>query len=467
MKRMVLFMVLMALGSCATYAPKKYNELKFDKDISWPNYKIYSFVSKNKIKFFVIEDSELPLIRIQMYVKGGRSVVPSGKEGLDFILAQMILNGGTKKYPEEQFNVFLEDRAVEFYIDFDFLNAVVNIDLLSKDFYEVMPVILDSLAHPNFTKENFELAKKRLKSIIARRNDNQEEIGHREFKRIVYGKDSIYGRIPTYESVDNITMQDVLDFHKRLFVGSNLLVGIVGDLQVKDIKNRVLDLFSLFPKGQEVVFDFPEPPYNGGEKFIVDSKDSNQAFIILGHLGDYRLNPDYGALQVMNMVLSGGFSGRLFENIRTRKGLAYSVYSHFGCERYFPGIFFVALKTKNSSVTDAILAVIDELKKIKEHGCSAKEVEDAKEQFLNSIVFRYDSPRKVMERRLYYELRDMDPNSFLKLIDDIKKVSENDVSRVAKKYLDVDKLDILVVGDKKQLENELKGLGNWREWELD
>lgn len=466
MKRMVLFMVVMGILGCATYAPKKYNELKFTKEISWPNYQVINFVSENNVKFFLIQDHELPLIRLQIYVKGGKYATPHGKEGLAFILAQMMETGGTKKYPNEKFDIFLEDRAVEFNIDFDFLNGAVNIDLLSKDFNEVMPVIMECLAHPNFTEESFELAKKRLKSLIARRNDNQEEIGHREFKRIVYGRDAVFGRIPTYTSVDNITMQDVIDFHKRLFVGSNLLVGVVGDFQ-EDIKNKLTELFAVFPKGDELIFNFPEVSAHLGEKYIVDSKDSNQAFIILGHLGDYRLNPDYAALQVMNMVLSGGFSGRLFENIRTKKGLAYSVYGHFGCERFFPGIFFVALKTKNSTVGDAIVSVVDELRKFQEKGCTEKELDDAKEQFLNSIVFRYDSPKKVMERRLYYELRGMDPNSFTKLIEDIKKVTIKDVFKVAKRYLDVDKLDMLVVGNKKELEKELNSLGNWKEWKLD
>jgi len=467
MKRILIMMVMINIIGCSFTQPKRYSELKFEKDVTWPDYKISSFSSQNGIKFFLIEDHELPLIKVTMEIKGGRCVLPKGKEGLDFILAQMLRMGGTKKYPGEEMDVFLEDRAAEFSVDFDFLNGVVEIDILKKDFDVVMPVIVEALSSPIFSEEKFLLAKSRLKTIISRRNDKQEEVGIREFKRIIYGRDSIYGRLPTYKSVENITLKDVEDFYKRIFVGSNMLIGVVGDFEQKKIQPKLLSLFSVFKKGNEIQFHFPliMPPKK--EKYIIDTKGANQAFVVMGHLGDYRLNPDFAPLQVMIMVLSGGFSGRLFENIRTKMGLAYSVFGHFGCERYYPGVFFVALKTKNQSVKQAILAVEDQLQKLKEEGCTEKEVEDAKEQFLNSLVFRYDSPKKVMERRLYYELRNMDADSFKKLIEDIKKVHAKDVNRVAKKYLKIDSLNVLVVGDKERLLPSLEELGRWNEWKLD
>ena len=467
MKRLIIMSMILSIMGCGFNGPKKYNELKFNKSISWPNYKIISFKSNNGINFFLIEDHELPIIKFNIYVKGGKYAVPKGKEGLGFILAQMLRMGGTKKYPGEKLDVFLEDRAVEYHIDFDFLNGEIDIDLLKKDFDTVMPVIIESLANPIFTKEKLNLAKMRLLTIIARRNDRQEEVGMREFKRIIYGKNSVLGRIPTKKSVENISLQDVRTFYQKLFVGPNILVGVVGDFDKNNIKQKLNKLFQVFKKGEEIKFNFPEvnPPLC--KRYIIDKPGSNQAFIVLGHLGDYRLNPDFAPLQVMNMVLSGGFSGRLFENIRTKMGLAYSVYGHFGGERYYPGLFFVALKTKNSSVTRAIEAVLDQLEKIKQYGAKEKEVEEAKEQFLNSLVFRYDSPKKVLERRLYYEIRDMDPDSFKKLINDIKGVTVKDVNRVAKKYLQPKDVDILVVGDKKDLGEELKKIGQFEDWELE
>ncbi len=467
MKRIVIMAMVFGLFGCGLSGPKKYSELKFKKSITWPDYKVATFTSKNHAKFFLIEDHELPLIKCTIYVKGGRYLVPKGLEGLDFILAQMLRLGGSKDYPGQRMDIFLEDRAVEYHIDFDFLNGVVDIDLLSKDFDRVMPVILDSLANPIFTEDNLLLAKKRLLTIIARRNDRQEEVGMREFKRIIYGRDSIWGRIPTQKSVEKITLKDVRNYYKRLFVGDNLLVGVVGDFDTSNMEKKLKDLFSRFKTGERVIFKFPHVSPPRGKKFIVDKEGTDQAFVVLGHIGDYRLNPDFAPLQVMNMVLSGGFSGRLFENIRTKMGLAYSVYGHFGGEVFYPGIFFVALKTKNSSVKKAIEEVVFQLEKLKDKGCIEREVEDAKEQFLNSLVFRYDSPKKIMERRLYYALRDMDEDSFKKLIESIKNVHAEDVNRVARKYLHIKDLDVLVVGDKKSLKKELDKLGTWEDWKLD
>ncbi len=468
MKRILVMIVLCTVIGCgfSGAGPKKYTELEFKKQIPWPRYKISTTYMENGVRFFLIEDHELPLIKVDIEVKGGRFLVPKGKEGLEYILAQMLRLGGCDKYPGDRLDLFLEDRAAEFSIDFDFINGSIEVDTLKNDFTTIMPVIIDVLSSPIFTRDKLELAKQRLKTIISRRNDRQDEVGIREFKRLIYGRDSIYGRIPTYESVDNITLKDVGWLYKRIFVGSNLLVGVVGDFNTREIEPVLKKWFSVFNKGEEIRFKFPKVTSPQGKRYIIDTQDTNQAFVVLGHLGDYRLNPDFAALQVMNLILSGGFSGRLFENIRTQMGLAYSVFGNFGCKRFYPGVFFVALKTKNQSVYQAIVAVKKQLKDLKYNGCTEKEVEDAKDQFLNSLVFRYDSPKKVLERRLYYELRDMPDDSFDKLINEIRNIHAKDVDRVAKKYLNVQGLDILVVGDKSKLD-ELNKIGKFDNWHLD
>lgn len=132
MKRAILMVMVLSLMGCGFSGPKRYSELKFKKNISWPNYKISSYLAKNGVKLFLIEDHELPIIKCTIFIKGGKYSVPKGKEGLEFILAQMLRMGGTKEYPGEKLDVFLEDRAVEYDIDFDFLNGVVEIDLLKK-----------------------------------------------------------------------------------------------------------------------------------------------------------------------------------------------------------------------------------------------------------------------------------------------------------------------------------------------
>jgi zinc protease len=179
----------------------------------------------------------------------------------------------------------------------------------------------------------------------------------------------------------------------------------------------------------------------------------------MGHLGDRRQNPDYAALQVMNKILSGGFSGRLFRTIRSKKGYAYSVFGQFGCEHYYPGMFFVGLKTKTAQTAKAIREVESVLRRLKRKGVSQRELDQAKDQFFNSLVFRFDKPEEILGRRMEYEYRHMPADSFDRLIEEIRKVTAEDVQRAAREYIDMDRIEVLVVGEGDALQPQLRKLG--------
>jgi len=181
----------------------------------------------------------------------------------------------------------------------------------------------------------------------------------------------------------------------------------------------------------------------------------NQTYILMGHIGNLRRNPDYPELQVLNEVLSGGFSGRLFQEIRTKRGLAYSVFGRYGCNIDYPGMFFVGVRTKSETTLEAIRAVEEELKAVRSEGVAAKEVRRAKDRFLNSLIFDYDTPQKVLQRRMRYAYKGMDGDSFEELIGKVKDVDRGDVERVAENYLHPEKMIILMVGNKKELQKEL------------
>ncbi len=469
MKRCFLGVFIMGIfllvGGCATrgmYGPKQLDRLCSAGKVKWPSYNIDSFVLKNGVKVYLLENHELPLIHVDMRIKGGGFLVPRGKEGLEDVLAQMMRLGGSKDYPGEKLDAFLEDRGAEFSVDFGFLFGSITLDTLSENFNKIFPQIVEVLSHPNFTEKNLFLAKQRLRSIIMRRNDSQDEIAMREFKRLIYGRDTIYGRLPTFESVDSISLSDVEALYKRLFVAPDIYVGIVGDFDGAKMRSFLEKELGAVPAGEEIKIKLPPPHFTSSRvRVLIDKKGTNQSFIVLGHRGGFRESPDFAPLQVMNMILSGGFSGRLFENIRTKMGLAYAVFGRFGCRYFYPGIFFVGLKTKNGSTAQAIEAVEKEIDRLKRYGVSQKEVLDAKKQFLNTLVFMYDSPQKVMERRLFYALRGMPADSFRKLIRDIEAVQKEDVDRVARTYIHEKWLKVLVVGDRASLEKQLSVFGKW------
>lgn len=466
--------LLLLFSGCAVQTEKvpQYSELDFASVKELPRPKIRSFTLDNGIQCFLLPDHELPLVNIYLRVKSGKIEVPRGKEGLGDVLAKVMRSGGSSKYPGQELNKILENNAAELNISWGQASAKASLKVLKKDLPELLPVFVDVLKNPVFPREKIILAKKKLKTRIARRNDKQKNIAIRKFKKLVYGKSSDYARVPENESVKSITRTDLEKFHKSAFKGRKMILGIVGDFDPERIKSRVKKAFSIFPPGSSSEKEFAKSflrvkPNKKRTLNLVPKSDVNQSFIMIGHLGGFRTNPDYASIQVMNKILSGGFSGRLFENIRTRQGLAYAVFGRYGCNYFYPGMFFVGLKTKTSRTREAILEVQKQIKRLQKSGVTRQELEQAQSQFNNALVFRYKSPNKIISRRLYYEYRNMSPDSLQRLIGQIREVSASEVQDIAREYIHPQRFQILVVGKKSELYPQLQKLGAVNTIELD
>jgi outer membrane lipoprotein-sorting protein len=185
----------------------------------------------------------------------------------------------------------------------------------------------------------------------------------------------------------------------------------------------------------------------------------NQSTILMGHPGSLTWDdPDYPAVTIMNEVLSGGFSGRLFQNVRREKGLAYSVFGSYTANYNRPGRFYAGVFSKSGTTVEAATAVLDEVEGMKEDPPTEEELSLAKDSYLNSFVFNFDTKREILSRRMTYEAYDY-PAGFLRQTRDrIEDVSAGDVQRVADQYLYPDESHILVVGNRADFSDSLSAL---------
>lgn len=456
-------MICIVLGACCmgfapawSQTPPHYTQLSFPEISDWPKVEPEAFSLPNQARLLVIEDHELPLVQIKILVRSGQVLVPQGLEGLAQITGEALRSGGSESYAPDEFNAFLENKAADLSVSGDFESTQVTLNLLRPDLEDVLPVLGDLLAHPRFPEEKIELAKKQLLTEIARRNDDQQEVAFREYKRLVYGPDSVYGRLPQVETVQQISRKDVKAFYEQGFTGANMLIGVAGDVNPEKIRDLLAESFDSIPAGERRELEFPpvevaEKP----EKKFIDMSGVNQVSIIMGHVGGLRQDEDYPALQVMNSILSQGFSSRLFENLRTRMGLAYSVYGDYGSKAFYPGVFLAGLKTKSANMVRAVEALKNEIEALHAKGVTKAEIERAREEFLNSLVFRYETPQDILNRHLYYAYRDMPQDSFEQLVTDIKKVRVQDVNRAAAEHLHPDRLQVLMVGNQELVESQL------------
>lgn len=422
---------------------------------------VEEFRLDNGITFYLVEDRELPLIRINAIVKTGSLLDPAGKTGLASLTGQVMRNGGSVNYPADKLNVLLEDKAAFLSTSIGSGSGNASLNLLKEDFDELLPVFIDLLQNPLFPEDKIELAKIQNKSSISRRNDDQQQIASREFQKLIYGENSPYTRQAEYATIDAISRDDMVEFHKNAFVGNNMMVGIIGDFDTREMKRKLEKAFSVLAAGSATNLIYPEVNYNYPATVnFIDKPDVNQSYVMLGHIGGLRNNPDYAALQVMNQVLSGGFSSRLFQEVRTNLGLAYAVFGQYSSGIHYPGTFYSAVMTKSETTAEAIDAIINEIKKLQESPISESELQDTKDQFLNSLVFRYDSKSKILNERLNNEYNGLSEKAFDELMEGIKATTAEDVQRVAKEYLKPGALQILVVGNAAEIGNQLEKYGN-------
>ena len=287
-----------------------------------------------------------------------------------------------------------------------------------------------------------------MRSGISRRNDNPAQIAEREFQQLVYGDQSPYAREIEYEHVDRVTRDDVAAFCRRFFQPEYIHFGCWGDFKAPEMKDLAGKLFGNW-KGEgrpapafPAVTAAPEASIR-----LVVKNDVNQSNIRLGHVGITMDNPDYFAVEMMNSVFgSNGFLSRLMQIVRTEKGLTYGIRGSIGSEMAYPGLFSVGTSTKSESTVDAIQTIEQEIRRIQDQPVTQKELDIAKEAFLNSFVFRFESSYRFLVRQMSLAYYNYPPNFLETFKENVARVSVADVQRVARQYLRPDRLVVLVVG---------------------
>jgi len=413
----------------------------------------------NGMVIFLQEDHELPLISGTALIKGGSSSEPVAKTGMISIYAASWRTSGTEKKSGDQLDDELEAIGAKVETGGGVDTTSASFNCLKENFDQVFADFLGVLEHPIFREDKIALTKRRLTTAISRRNDEIDSIAGREAAKLGYGKDSPYGREPEYWTVAAVSRQDLLEWHRHHFAANNIIFGIVGDFDPKQMESRLREAFGSLPKGSP--YDPPHIPVPGPKPgvYLAEKTDVNQSEIAMIGVGIRRDNPDYFAVRVMNEIFGGGFSSRLFKNLRSKQALAYSVGGGIGAGYNHPGLIDISMGTKSASTAKAVAALYQQIDDLLTNPPTETELKQARDSILNGFVFAYDSPDKVLGEQLTYELYGY-PKDFLERFRDaVDKVTSADVHRVAQKYIDKRKLAVLVIGNSKEFDKPLTEFG--------
>jgi len=439
--------------------PKHYTELEFEplSEIQLPEYDRYQL--DNGMVVYLLEDRDFPLISGTAIIRTGSRFEPANKVGLAQLTGTVMRSGGTQNHPAADLNLILEQKAASVETGISNSSGSASFNTLTEDLDTVFPLFTEVLRQPAFAPEQFAIALKQQQGAIARRNDDPKAIANREFNKVLYGDGSPYARTIEYDTLDNISLQDVNNFYQTYVRPDNIILGIVGDFDTDAMMERVKTAFGNWQAGTSLTAFTPpttRQKYDQGI-FIIDRPQQTQSNILLGHIGGQFDNPDYPTLSVLNGVLNG-FGGRLFNEVRSRQGLAYSVYGSWSPSYDFDGMFIAGGQTQTSNTVPFIKSVVKEIKKLRQNVVSEQELTNAKESILNSFVFNFQNPSQTLSRLMRYEYFDYPENFIFEYQKQVEETTQKDILEAAQEYLQPEQLVTVVVGNVQEINPPLSSL---------
>ncbi|MCK9391777.1 MAG: insulinase family protein [Syntrophales bacterium] len=351
----------------------------------------------NGLNVYIIENHELPVIKITLIVKSGTMYDPPGKEGVSELTATVMRTGGTLKMAPQALDETLDYYAATIEAGKGLEQVQWSLFSLKKDFEEVLGIFSQILRGPLFDEGRLKLGKDLKSEEIRRLADDPQNWAFKEFNRLLY-QGNPRGRLPTLSTIKNIQKSDLVECHRRHYAPENMIMALSGDIRREDAEMLLRKSFGDWnAKGQIVPVAAPFKSFSPGSYYIV--KETPQTIIVTGQAAPKKGSDAYYAFDVIDFVLgSGGFRSRIFQEVRTNRGLAYSTGSFYRARRDY-GVFGAYAMTKSASAPTALQVIQDIMKNVKQDGLSPLEIDGAKKAILNSFIFQFDSLHQIVTQQ--------------------------------------------------------------------
>ncbi|HET9423945.1 MAG TPA: pitrilysin family protein [Gemmatimonadaceae bacterium] len=412
----------------------------------------------NGAQLIVVERRTLPLISFTMsFVGGANQIEPADKPGLGSITASMMTEGTTLRSGDDISNALqLLGTTVGFGIGGE--GGSISFRSLKDKFEPTLAIMAEELLQPAFPAPALDRLKQRTIVNLRLNLDRTSGIAGVVYPKLLYTTDHPYGRTMNEQSVSSITRDDVVAFHRAFYQPSRAIITVVGDITPAEAKTRVEKALAAWPAGgTPATFNYPPPPAGKPTTiYIVDKPGAAQSTFSLGLVGPPRDTPDYYALRVMNNLFGEQFQSRLNANIREAKGWSYGVGANFAYGRG-PGPFRAGGEIQTDKTDSALVEFMKEIKGIRgDRMVTDDELASAKAALIQSLPSRLASLAGIsgMINEIY--LNGLPEDYWTRFQDGVKAVTAADVQRVARQYIDADRLAILIVGDRARIEGPVK-----------
>jgi predicted Zn-dependent peptidase len=407
----------------------------------------YRHVLANKVVAYMVEDHDLPLVSVTVHIRGGGYMDPDGKIGLASMTGSLMRSGGAGALTAEQLDEEVDFLAANLSSGLGATGGSASVNVLARNADRALEILFDLLRAPRFQQDRIDLLKTQRLQAIERRNDSTEDIEDREWTRLVRGDRHFSSQDVTKASIEAVTRDDLVAFHRQVVHPANFIVAVSGDFDAAEMKVRLEMAMAGWPPGSPAP-PVPKPshvPVAG--LYLVNKTDVNQGRVSLGHLGIERGNPDEIAIGVMNQILGGGFTSRITTRVRSDEGLAYSAGSGFAAGVYYPGTFSAGFQSRSESVARATAIVLDEIARIRREPVTTQELQTVQNYLIEVFPRTFASASAIANLFASDEQTGRPADHWRTYRDRVKAVTVADVGRVAQAYLHPDRIAVLVVGN--------------------
>ncbi len=412
------------------------------------------FELKNGLKVMVVENHKLPRVSIQLSIDNP-PILEGDKAGVSSFAASLLGNG-SKTIPKDDFNE-----------EVDFLGARISFgsqsafaSSLSKYFPRILELMADAAINPNFIEEEFEKEKQKLLTALKAQEKDVSAIANRVQNALAYGTDHPYGEFITEESVNNVTLFDVIQFYEDYFVPANAYLVVIGDVQFDNVKTLVIKNFTPWTKAVPPSFQFSKPANTQYTQInFIDVPNAVQSEIAVESLVDLKMkDEDYLSSKMANFILGGGAVSRLEQNIREDKAYAYYSRSRLQDDKYVPSTFKAFTGVRNEVTDSSVVEILIEMDRIIKEPVSNDELTNAKATYSGAFVMALEQPETIARYALNIETESLPKDFYKTYLERIDAITAEDIQKAAQKFFSIKNARIVVTGKGSEVLENLENI---------
>lgn len=414
----------------------------------------------NGLTVLVLERHELPTVDFALWIKSGALQDPKDLPGLAQFTADMMREGTTHRNSAQLASeIDAIGAAINPSAAFGSSHSQVVASGLVENTDKLLDLMSDMVINPTFPQDELAKYKARQLADLEQERASPDFLGMERFHRVLYRDFPAAVIAPTPASVKAVSSEQLKQFHEQYYVPNNAILGVAGDVQSKQVMALIEKYFGTWkkqPVSEPKLAALPAPA--PAKVYLVDRPGSVQTDIVAGNFALRRTDPDFIPLRVMNRILGEGATGRLFLNLREEKGYTYGAYSYYTADTY-PGTFIAETQVRNAVTDGSMHELMGELKRIRDEAVKESDLEDARHAIVASFALSLEHPATLLNYWMTSKYFGLPQDYWDRYPEEVTKVTPEVVQRVARKYVDLSHLQVVCVGDGKQIKDVLSKYG--------